>query len=121
VNLLGELLFASDHQDTRRFDAGESQPVPAHDCFQRSHNHVTNARVQVESGEGPFVHSSFDRIAGAAVRRRGQIHRRRPNHELEPVTERDIGRALEHLPNDLVLVAAGGCCDPLHRQVDVYR
>ena len=84
-------------------------------------NHVTNATSQVESGEGPFVHSSFDRIAGAAVRRRGQIHRRRPDHELEPVTERDIGRALEHVPNDLVLVAAGGCCDPLHGQVDVYR
>jgi len=58
---------------------------------------------------------------GAAVRRRGQIHRRRPDRELEPVTERDIGRALEHLPYDLVLVAAGRCCDPLHRQVDVYR
>jgi hypothetical protein len=33
MNLLGELLFASDHQDTWRFDTGEPQPVPAHDCF----------------------------------------------------------------------------------------
>jgi len=56
MNLLGQLLFATDHLDTRRFDTGKSQPVPAHDCIQRSHNHVTNARVHVKSGEGPFVH-----------------------------------------------------------------
>ena len=47
MNLFGELLFATDHPNPRRFDARESQPVPAGDCFQRLHNHVTNAGVQV--------------------------------------------------------------------------
>jgi uncharacterized protein (TIGR03067 family) len=53
MNLFGELLFASDHPDPRRFDASESQPVPADDCFKRLHNHVTNAGVQVEAGKDP--------------------------------------------------------------------
>src|SRR5271157_5417254 len=55
MNLFSELLLASDHPDARRFDASESQPVPADDCFQRLHNHVTNAGIQVESGKDPFV------------------------------------------------------------------
>ena len=60
MNLFGELLFVSDHPNLRRFDAGEFQPVPALDRFQRLHHHVTNASVQVESGKRSFVHSTFD-------------------------------------------------------------
>ena len=67
MNLFSELLLTSDHPHARRFDASESRPVSADDCFQRLHNHVTNAGIQVESGKDPFVHSSFDRIASPAV------------------------------------------------------
>jgi hypothetical protein len=87
MNLLGELLFASNHQDTRRFDASESQPVPPHNCLQRSYNHITDPGVQMESGKNPLVHSSFDGIAGPAVRRGGQIDDRRSDYELEPIIE----------------------------------
>jgi hypothetical protein len=41
MNLFAELLFVNDRPDPLRFDAGESQSVPADDCFQRLHNHVT--------------------------------------------------------------------------------
>ena len=85
-------------------------------------NHVTNARVQVESGEGPFVHPSFDGITGAAIRRGGQIHRRRPDRKLEPITERDTGRTLQHCPDNLVSVTTPcHCFHSLHRQVNVHR
>jgi hypothetical protein len=66
-HLFGELLFASNHPDPRRLDAGESQPVLADNCFEWLHNHVSDAGVQVESGKDPPIHSSFDRIAGPAI------------------------------------------------------
>ena len=75
----------------------------------------------MESGKNPLVHASFDRIAGAAVRRRGQIHDRRSDRKLEPVAESHGGRTLQHLPYDLVLVTARGCGDSLHCEVDVHR
>ena len=78
--------------------------------------------VQVESGKDSFVHSSFDRVAGAAVRRRGQIHGRWADHVLESVTERGVGRVLQHLPYDLVRVTTlrRGCPYSLHCEVDVH-
>ena len=123
VNLLGELLFARDRPNPRRFDAGESQPVPADDGLKRLHNHIANAGVQVESGEDPFVHSSFDGIAGPPVRRGGQIHGRRSDRVLEPVTERDVSHFLQHLPYNPIRVIARRCCchHSLQRQVDVHR
>ena len=90
VNLFGELLFASNHSDLRVFDTSESQPVAADDRFQRLHNHITNAGIQVESCKGSFVHPSFDGIARPAVRRGGQIRDRRSDLELEPVAERQV-------------------------------
>ncbi len=80
MNLFGELLFASDHPNLRRFDAGESQPIPALDRFQRMHNNVTNAGVQVESGKGSFVPSNFDGIAGTAVARQSNPRRAVRSH-----------------------------------------
>ncbi len=123
MNLFSELLLASDHPDARRFDASESQPVPADDCFQRLHNHVTNAGIQVESGKDPFVHSSFDRIASPAIRRGGQIDDRRSDRVLEPVTKRDVSHALQHPAYNLVRVTTRRCCCPhsLQCQVDVHR
>jgi hypothetical protein len=61
---------------------------------------LSNADAQVEPREDPFVHSSFDWIASAAVRSSGQIHRRRSERKFEPVAARYIGRVLQHLPND---------------------
>src|SRR6516225_4729116 len=63
MELFGDLLLAGDHPNLRRLDPSESQPVPADDRFQRRRYHVTNAGVQVESGEDPIVHPSFDGIA----------------------------------------------------------
>ena len=116
MDLFSELLFARDHPDLRRFDPGESEPVPAFDCFQRLHDNVTDASIQMESGEDPPVHSSFDWIAGTAVWRRSQIHDGRSDRVLEPVTERNISHALQHLPNNPVCsppadVAATTCCN----------
>jgi hypothetical protein len=71
MNLFSELLLASDHPDLRRFDTSESKPVPADDRIKRLHNHIADAGVQMEAGKDPFVHSSFDGIAGPAVRRAG--------------------------------------------------
>jgi hypothetical protein len=114
--------FARDHPDSRRLDARESQPISADDGSQGLRHHVTNACVQVESGKGARVHSSLDQIAGAAIWRRRQILGRRSDRKLEPVAKRHVGRALQHLPYDLVLVAAGpmprpaapsGRCPPL--------
>ena len=99
MDLLGELLLASDHADARRCDAGESQPVPAFDFVMRLNNDVTNARVQMKSGENPRVHSGLDRITGAAVWRGGQIHHSRSDDVLEPVTQLYVGRPLQHLVN----------------------
>src|SRR5258708_29480825 len=106
MNLFGELLFASDHPNLRRFDAGESQPIPALNRFQRMHNNVTNAGVQVESGKGSFVHSSFDGIAGTAVRRGGQIQDGPSDRIREPISERDVSHTLQHLAYYLVCVIA---------------
>ncbi len=97
------------------------QPVPADDGFQRLHYRVTYAGVQMESAKDPFVHSSFDRVSRTAIRCGGQIHDRRSDRELEPVAERRDGRVLQHLSDNVVLVAARRCRDPLHRAVDVYR
>jgi len=119
MNLLRELLFASDHHDSRRFDAGESQPVPADDRFQRLHNHVTDACIQMETGENAFVHASFDRESRATVGRGGQIHDRRPDHELEPVAERNISRGLQHRPQNFDLAGVHSRHSP-YSQVDVH-
>ena len=120
MDLLGKLLLAGDHQDSGRFYAGESEPVAADDCFQRLHDDVAKTGIQVESGENPMVHPSFDGIAGAAVRRCSQIHGRRPNCVLEPVAEGDVRHVLQHLSHHLVRIP-GPSQDLLHRQVDVYR
>ena len=61
MDLLSELLFASDHPYSRRFDTGEPQPIPADDRFQRLNNHVADACIQMETSENAAVHSSFDR------------------------------------------------------------
>jgi len=104
MNLFGELLFTSDHPDSRRFDSSETKPIPADDGVQRLHNQITDAGVQMESGKGPFIHSRFDGIASPAVRRGGQIHDGRSDHVLEPVTESDVSNTLQHLPYNLVRV-----------------
>ena len=122
MNLFGELLFTSDHPDSRRFDSGESKPIPADDGVQRLHNHITDAGVQMESGKDPFVHSIFDGIASPALRRGGQIHDRRSDQVFEPVSERDVSNILQHLPYNLVRVTTRRCCChySLQRQVDVH-
>jgi hypothetical protein len=121
MNLFSELLFTSDHPDLWRVDASESQPVSTDDSFKRLHNQVTNTGIEVESSKDPLVHSSFDRKTGAAIRRGGQVHDRLPDHELEPVTEIDVGRALQHFPDDLVRVTTHCCFHSLNRQVNIHR
>ena len=56
----------------------EPKPVPAPIVSSGSINHVTDACIQVESSKNPVVHPSFDRIAGAAIRRRVQIQHGAP-------------------------------------------
>jgi len=111
MNLLSELLFASDHPNSRRFDSSET----------RLHSHITGTGVQMKSGKDPFVHSRFDRIPGSAVRRGGQIHDSRSDHILEPVSERYVSRALQHLTCNQVRVSTRQCCYSLHRFVNVDR
>ena len=94
MNFFGERRSREIIGTRRRFDAGESQPVPAADCFHRLHNHITDAGVQMESDKNPFGHSSFDGIASAAVWRRGRIHDRRPmanwNQSLKGMSRRSL-------------------------------
>jgi len=71
MNLLGELLFAGDHQDPRRFDAGEPQPVPAHDV---SSGRITTSPTPASRWIGRRSVRPFELRpdSGPAVRRRGQ-------------------------------------------------
>jgi hypothetical protein len=77
--------------------------------------------VEVEPGEDPFVHASFDWIASAAVRSGSQIHNRRSERKPEPIAKGNVCRMLQHLPNDLILVLTGRDGDTLNRKVDVHR
>lgn len=98
MNLFSERLFTSDHPDPRRFDTCKSEPIPAGDCVLRIHDHITNAGVEMESGKDPLVHSRFDGVTCPALRRGGQIHDRRSDHILKPITKMNMNRGLQHLP-----------------------
>jgi hypothetical protein len=98
VELFGEQLLAGDHPNLGTLDASESQPV---------------GQTIVSRGEDPFVHASFDRIAGTAVGAAVKSITGGPN-----VNSNQSPRGTSA---DLVLVVASRCRDAMHRQIDIHR
>jgi len=72
-----ELLFASDHHDSRRF-VPANPASPGRRSFPAAPQSRHRCCIQMETGENAFVHASFDRESRATVGRGGQIHDRRP-------------------------------------------
>jgi hypothetical protein len=100
----------------------EFRSVPTLDCFTRLDDHIANSGIQAKSGKGSPVQSRFDGIASPAVRRGSQIHDRRSDDVVEPVTEKCVSGSLQHSLYDRVDVT--NVCrwrdDQVQREVDVH-
>jgi hypothetical protein len=92
MDLLSELLFASDHPDGGLFNAGEVEQIGTLDSLDRLHYDVANSSVYMKLGEDSSVHPRVNCVASAAIWRTCEFHRWRPNRVFQPVIEIDAGR-----------------------------